>query len=160
MALHGTFLVMFGEAAPPQVHLLSAEQMRQYSGLMSYHTRTSGQEQGMRNAAADMFGDGADFACPAWGEGGLEAMTILAHGYNGPHKAEVQRLCACIATGMPFNPDTDSTNPDGGTPAVLQPEPPEKPPGGATASPAPEVSSKPRQKRSKVNVRSLAAVAP
>jgi hypothetical protein len=159
MNLHGSFLVMFGESAPPQVRLLSAEEMRQYSGLMEYHIRTSGQQQGMVNAAADMFGDGAEFACPTWGVGGLEAMTILAHGYIGPHAAEVQRLCACIVTGLPFNPDAQEGGPEGGTPALLQPAPPEKPPGGASVQPAAEVSSKPRQKRSKVNVKPLAAVA-
>lgn len=157
MNIHGQFLVLFGERQPPQVHLLGELELEHFQQLRAIRVKHHGPQEGMALAAADMFGDGAEFACPTWGDGGLEAMTILAQAYNGPHMHETRRLCACILTGLPFNPEpTDS---DGGTPAVLKPEPPQTPPGGAKASPPADDSSKPRTKRSKVNVRQTATTA-
>jgi hypothetical protein len=119
--------VVFGEAMPPQVHLLT-ESAR---GLMDDRLRIADSERKRHAAYAATFGTGAQFALPAWSD---DCMAAVAQHYTGPHQEQLRGLCAAIALGKPYGPNEpgDERPSDGGTKVPRRPTKP-RPTGGAPA---------------------------
>lgn len=112
----GSFLV-FGTELAPQVHLLGETSHKAFQQGSSVVRTPKGRTQ----LYSETFAQGAEAAIPAWSE---QAMLAIAEGYSGPYSAEIRGIAAAIALGVPFSKDGDGDHgSDGGTPALLIPEP-------------------------------------
>lgn len=111
--------VIFGSETPPAVKLLSDSAKRLFDDRCSVASDRS-------KAVAASFGYGYEYALPAWSK---ECMERIALEYVGPFQRELRGLCAAIALGRPFNPDTG----DGGDRVEQKPVKPRKPSPSARA---------------------------
>lgn len=111
--------VIFGSETPPAVKLLSDSAKRLFDDRYRVASDSS-------KAVAATFGHGYEYALPAWSK---ECMERIALEYVGPFQRELRGLCAAIALGRPFNPDTG----DGGDQVEQKPVKPRKPSPSARA---------------------------
>jgi hypothetical protein len=95
--------VVFGEDIAPQVHLLTETARK----LLDDRLRVVDPHK----AYALTFGQGIQVALPAWSEA---CMIEIAENYTGPHATQLKGLCAAIALGKPYGPDTEGRPTDGG----------------------------------------------
>lgn len=118
--IKGTYLCI-GSTVPPTVHILSASSDALYLNRLTVcHS-----DKSRRDALRITFGQGIEYALPAWS---TECMEIVATQYTGPYKNDVKGIAACLALGQPI---TGTKKGPDGSERVPDPIPePELPPQG------------------------------
>lgn len=135
MVPFNTFVV-FGVERSPEVHLLDAR------GAKLLEDREVAVRD-RKKAVSATFGNGFEYAIPAWSP---KAMEVMALEYRGPQAAILSKLCAAIALGKTFSldgADEDHNPPDGGD-RVKAPRP-KIPPRGPAGAKATKTKAPPRK---------------